>query len=111
MPITGIADCCARAARGHAAAATRRVMSSRRFTAQCLRASTERDSTTGGSAAVRDLDPVDVRFGSKADTAASRSHVRFTLESGQRADLQIVPHDGASRCAAGDLLESRTHER
>ena len=28
-------------------------MSSRRFTARCLRASTEKDSTTGGSAAVR----------------------------------------------------------
>src|SRR5262245_1100942 len=51
---------------GHAAAAPRSVMSSRRFTAQCLRASTEKDSTTGGSAAVRDFNPAYVRFGSNA---------------------------------------------
>src|SRR5262249_51380515 len=42
-PITGSAGCCARAATGHVAAAPpTRVMNSRRFTAQCLRASTER---------------------------------------------------------------------
>jgi hypothetical protein len=61
LSTTGIADCCGRAASGHAAAAPRSVMSSRRFIAQCLRASTEKDSTTGGSAAVRDFDPVYVR--------------------------------------------------
>jgi hypothetical protein len=36
-PITGIADCCARAAIGYATAAPpRSVMNSRRFTARCL---------------------------------------------------------------------------
>src|SRR5262245_7760008 len=44
-------------------------MSSRRFTVQCLRASTEKDSTTGGSAALRDFDPAYVRFGSGATDA------------------------------------------
>src|SRR5262249_40575789 len=65
-PITGIAGCCARAASGHAAAAPRSVMSSRRFTTQCLHASTEKDSTMEGSAAVRDFNPFYDRFGSKA---------------------------------------------
>ena len=41
-------------------------MSSRRLTARCLRASTEKDSTTGGSAAVRDFDPAYDRYGSSA---------------------------------------------
>ena len=40
-------------------------MSSRRFTAQCLRASTEKDSTQD-AAALRDFRPVYVRFGSLA---------------------------------------------
>jgi hypothetical protein len=40
------AACCARAANGHAAAAPpSSVMNSRRFTAQCLRASERQDST------------------------------------------------------------------
>jgi hypothetical protein len=38
-----------------------------------------------------------------AISAASRSFIARVL--------QIVPHDGASRCAAGDLLESRAHKR
>src|SRR5262249_9966450 len=58
-------------------------MSSRRFTAQCLRASTEKDSTTGGSAAVRDFDPAYVRFGSAADITRNVGDVRFTPQSGQ----------------------------
>jgi hypothetical protein len=79
-PITGIAGCCARAASGHAAAAPRSVMSSRRFTAQCLRASTEKDSTIGGSAAVRNFNPAYDRYGVingqvyRGDTTV---HVRF----------------------------------
>ena len=59
-------------------------MSSRRFTVQCLRASTEKDSTTGGSAALRDFDPAYVRFGSGADITRLLSNVRFTPQSGQR---------------------------
>ena len=47
-------------------------MSSRRFTAQCLRASTEKDSTTGGSAAVRDFNPAYDRFGSNATDRHAR---------------------------------------
>src|SRR5262249_37281816 len=63
-PIVAAFACWARAVSGHAAAAPRSVMSSRRFTAQCLHASTEKDSTTGGSAAVRDFDPAYVSYGS-----------------------------------------------
>ena len=42
-------------------------MSSRRFTTQCLCASTEKGCTTGGPAAVRDFNPAYDRFGSKAE--------------------------------------------
>ena len=47
-PITGIPGCCARAASGHATAAPpSSAMNSRRFTAQCLRASHERIAHLG----------------------------------------------------------------
>ena len=47
-PITGIAGCCARDASGHAAVAPpSSAMNSRRFTAQCLRASHERIAHLG----------------------------------------------------------------
>jgi hypothetical protein len=58
--------CCARAASGQAAAAPRSVMSSRRFTAQCLHASTEKDSTTGGVCCGAGFQSAYDRLGSKA---------------------------------------------
>ena len=39
------------------------------------------------AAALRDFSPLHVRFGSKADITRSPSHVRFTPESGHRADM------------------------
>jgi len=68
-PITGIADCCARAVSGHATAAPpSSVMNSRLFTAGAFRASKRKDSTPAvwqqQTAAVRDFDPGNVRFGS-----------------------------------------------
>src|SRR5437016_6124194 len=60
--------CCARAARGHAAAALpSRVMNARRFTAKYLRASERKDSTPRygqETAALRDFDPAYDRCGS-----------------------------------------------
>src|SRR5215471_9331917 len=47
--------------------------------------------TDGRSAALRDCRRVFVRYGSQADFAASRSHVRFTPESGQKADMLACP--------------------
>src|SRR5262249_50835441 len=41
--------------------------------------------------ALRDCDPIYVRFGSKADIAASRSLVRFAPESGHRELASACP--------------------
>src|SRR5262249_25561364 len=77
-----LADCCARAASGHAAAAPRSVMSSRRFTVQCLRASTEKDSTTGGSAALLDFDQAYALFWSGSAINRLLRTVLFAPQSG-----------------------------
>ena len=59
-------------------------MSSRRFTARCLRASTERIAQPEGLLRCGNLNPVYVRFGSGADISRLLSNVRFTPESGHR---------------------------
>ena len=90
-------------------------MSSRRLTAQCLRASTKKDSTTGGSAAVRDFDPAYVRFGSNSTDAAEATRPFMSAVrpiATVNSMRQHVSHCARSRhCAAsidhlvGELLE------
>ena len=76
--ITGIADCCARAASGQAAAeAVIALMKSRRRT----RPSPERLKDDASFQSLSDQGG-DVRFGSKADMCSAKSHVRFTPKSG-----------------------------
>jgi hypothetical protein len=43
------------------------------------------------TAALRNLNPAYVRFGSTADFKASLADVRFTPKSGQRADILVCP--------------------
>src|SRR5262245_7556255 len=95
-------DCCARATNGHAAAEPRSVMSSRRFTAQCLRASTEKDSTTRGSAAVRDFNAAYDRYGSKA-AQASRAGGRFISAVPPVAEVNLI-RQRLQRCAISDRM-------
>src|SRR5262245_4329321 len=54
------------------------------------------------SAALRELDPVHVRFGSGADISRHLAFVRFTPESGQRADVSACP-----LCAKSGLMHCR----
>src|SRR5262249_36334651 len=69
-PTTGIVDCCARAATGHAAAAPpSSVMNSRRFTPTSPVLPNERNSPQG-TAALRDFDSVYAADGSNSDIAA-----------------------------------------
>src|SRR5262245_59651538 len=65
-------------------------MSSRRFTAQCLRDSTEKDSTTGGSAAVRDFNPAYDRYGSSATEAVEAAR-RCMSASLQKLTSERLP--------------------
>src|SRR5262245_43959811 len=67
-------------------------MQSRRFTAQCLHASTEKDSTTGGPASVRDFNPAYDRFGSfSSDRHAPPAH-RMSA-SPQKRTCERLPQD------------------
>jgi hypothetical protein len=49
------------------------------------------------AAALRDFEPAHVRFGSGADIAHHQANVRFTPESGQRADGSVCPLCAISR--------------
>jgi len=51
----------------------------------------------GPRAALRDVEPVYVRFGSGADIRRYLDHVRFTPESGQIADISRCPLCAKSR--------------
>ena len=64
-------------------------MSSRRFTAQCLRASTKKDSTTGKLGAVRDFSPAHVRFGSK-DTLMNLQRCDVVLLNDDQTPMEFV---------------------
>ena len=50
--------------------------------------------------ALRDFNPIFVRFGSKADIAPCLAFVRFTPESGQTADIPLCP-----LCAKSGLVQ------
>src|SRR6516165_193682 len=66
----------------------------------------KKDSTTGGSAAVRDFNPAYVRFGSGTDITRSPSNVRFTPQSGQTADISIC-----LLCAKSGLMHRNMRAR
>jgi hypothetical protein len=51
-----------------------------------------------GPAAVRNLNPVYVRFGSKADITRRSGHVRFPPESGQSADCAAFVGEARIAC-------------
>src|SRR5262245_10454946 len=76
-------------------------MSSRRFTAQCSRASTERDSTTGGSAALRDFNPVYVACGSWLCEKSSTCRARRNISK----KLSMMESNNAARAIFDTLLE------
>jgi len=78
------------------------VMSSRRFTAQCLRASTEKDSTTGGSVAVRDFSPAFVRFGSWLCENSNARRARRNISK----KLRIMESNRAARTMFDTLSEN-----
>jgi hypothetical protein len=82
-PITGIPACCARAARGHAAAA-RSVMKSRRLTIASAPRSDILAHLNGCCCASQQNRAADVRFVPKADIGTCPRHVRFTPKSGRR---------------------------
>src|SRR5262249_9738250 len=77
-------------------------MSSRRFTAQCLRASTEKDSTTGGSAAVRDFKRPNRRYGSWLCENSSTRRARRNISK----KLRIMESNDAARAMFDTLLEN-----
>src|SRR5262249_45465962 len=54
-------------------------------------------------AAPRDLSPVYVRFGSQADVARLRSHVRFTPESGDTTGMSALCRLCCKSCQAGSV--------
>src|SRR5215469_4528579 len=86
--------CCARTEGGHAAAPQSRVMKSRRLMGAYPKARITEDynrSELGRWRASQQKRSPDVRFGSEADKASSWSHVRFTPESGQTADISVCP--------------------
>jgi hypothetical protein len=71
-----------------------------------------RPSTVAGTkeaAALRDFDPADVRFGSKADLTPSSGHVRFAPEADinrRERHVRFVPK--ADSCTAAEAAYSIT---
>src|SRR5262245_17545759 len=66
------------------------------------------DDTTLPTAALRDFSPPNVRYGSKADKAALRRHVRFAPKSGQSGDMLARPLCAKSvptRCTRAPLFD------
>ena len=97
-PITGIADCCARAASGHAAAAPPSSdMNSRCFTARCLPCVRPKGSHTPArreTAALRDFNPAYDRLGSSTSFQVRSRHDRFTPMNGHSSGdrfVRVVP--------------------
>src|SRR5215831_15767003 len=89
-PIVGsLPVCCAPATSGHAAAAPRNGMNSRRLIGPPVQEKgivSAQTRTMEEAEFVRQAAVLDVRFGSKADIAARLSDVRFTPKSEHRPD-------------------------
>src|SRR5262249_54904840 len=100
-----LAGAWARAMSGHEAAPPSSVMNSRRFTAQCLRASTEKDSTTGGSAAVRDFEPAYDRYGSLSTFSADAT--RRLMSALPPTATKSLPRSELSRRATTGCEQSQ----
>jgi len=79
------------------------VMNSRRFTAQCLRASTERIAQPEGLLRCGISNPAFIRFGSAADITPHLADVRFTPERRHRATRPACPLSAKS-----GLLQCKT---
>src|SRR5262249_31824985 len=114
-PITGTADCCARAASGHATTALlKSLVNSRRLMALPAprTKSGSKDYHIFGPRIVSFVAPQrdrnHVRFGSKADIGACPRHVRFTPKSGHRNSVVECPlcaKSGLMQCSKRSLFD------
>src|SRR5215471_185608 len=100
-PITGIADCCVRAANGHVAAiVAASTLNSRRFMDCPLESPHQSLAATRRAVLHTTKVCADVAVGSEADISLSANNVRFTSDSGHQNLASVIFHGPGRREAA-----------